>query len=55
MLPFLEKSLTAIRLGHQDPVEMTIYEGSIRSAKTFTSLHDWDDYVLHCPENTFLM
>lgn len=55
MLPFLDKSLEALRAGHQDPVEMTIYEGSIRSAKTFTSLHDWDDYVLHCPEQTFLM
>lgn len=55
MLPFAEKSILALRAGHQDPVETTVYEGSIRSAKTFTSLHDWDNYVLHCPATTFMM
>lgn len=55
MLPLRDKSLEALRLGHQDPVETTVYEGAIRSAKTFTSLIDWDDYVLNCPEQTFLM
>lgn len=55
ILPFREKSLEALRLGHQVPVEMTTYEGSIRSAKTVTSLHDWNDYILHCPPGNFLM
>lgn len=55
ILPFREKSIEALRLGHRAPVEMTIYEGSIRSAKTFTSLHDWNDYILHCPPGNLLM
>jgi len=55
ILPFREKSLEALRLGHQAPVEMTVYEGSIRSAKTFTSLHQWNDFILHSPSDAFLM
>lgn len=55
ILPMCEKSMEALRLGHQDPVETTAYEGAIRSAKTVTSLHDWNDYVLHCPPGNLLM
>lgn len=55
MLPFKPKSIEALRAGHVDPVELTVYEGAIRSSKTWTSLWDWDNYILHCPEKTFLM
>jgi len=55
MLPFRPKSLEALRLGHTDPVETTVYEGAIRSSKTITSLFDWDNYILHCKEKAFLM
>ena len=55
MLPFKPKSLEALRLGYREPVETTVYEGAIRSAKTITSLFDWDDYILHCKEKAFLM
>lgn len=55
MLPMAEKSVKALRESHYIPVETTVYEGSIRSAKTFTSLHQWNDYVLHCPKGNFLM
>ena len=55
ILPLSEKSKNAIRLGHKEPIENTVYEGSIRSAKTFTSLIEWADYVLHCKMEKFLM
>ena len=34
---------------------LTVYEGAVRSAKTFTSLLQWYKYVLMSPEKTFLM
>jgi PBSX family phage terminase large subunit len=34
---------------------LTVYEGSVRSAKTVTSLVQWYRYVLSSPENVFLM
>lgn len=55
MLPVKPKSRRALNLGANDPTELTVYEGSVRSAKTWTSLWDWDDYILHCPEEKYLM
>ena len=34
---------------------MTVYEGSVRSMKTVTSLVKWYRYIINSPENVFLM
>jgi PBSX family phage terminase large subunit len=38
-----------------EPGFMTVYEGSVRSMKTITSLVKWYRYIINSPENVFLM
>jgi len=50
-LPLNQKSRDAIK----SKGFMKIYEGSVRSSKTVTSLVDWYYHIINSPENVFLM
>ena len=50
--PLQGKALAAIRM---PPAHVTAYEGSVRSAKTFTSLLDWLKFIRTAPPGNLLM
>lgn len=50
-LPFGEKARESIIA----PGFLTVYEGSVRSMKTVTSLAKWYRYIMNSPEKVFLM
>ncbi|MET8511980.1 PBSX family phage terminase large subunit [Streptomyces sp. NPDC005077] len=51
--PLTAKQRLGVQLSRQH--EITIYEGSVRSAKTITSLIDWMDFVRNGPPGNLLM
>ncbi|MGW3305895.1 PBSX family phage terminase large subunit [Streptomyces sp. NPDC001073] len=51
--PLTKKQRLAVRISRQH--QITIYEGSVRSAKTITSLIDWLEFVRNGPPGNLLM
>ncbi|MEV5472974.1 PBSX family phage terminase large subunit [Streptomyces sp. NPDC052207] len=51
--PLTPKQRLAVQLSRQH--QISIYEGSVRSAKTITSLIDWMDFVRNGPRGNLLM